>query len=53
MEQYKNYEYWIDKKQCTYGLVMESCSRCLFETLCRLEHNKEKEKSDLDSNKTE
>ena len=58
MEQYKNYEYWIDKEHCRYWLQVScnSCRACLFNTLCHLEHEKErkeKEKSDLDSNKTE
>ena len=55
MEQYKNYEYWIDKEHCKYGLAISvnSCRQCLFEALCQFEHNQEriKEKSDLDSNK--
>ena len=59
MEQYKNYEYWIDNK-CRYWLQVSvnSCRACLFNTLCHLEYEAErlkkgKEKSDLDSNKTE
>jgi len=43
----EHWENWI----CPYGLVVISCRECLFDTLCRL--RKEKEKSDLDSNKTE
>lgn len=34
------YEYWIeteDNRECRYWMVIESCSQCLFETLCRLE----------------
>ena len=47
------YEYWIeteDKRECRYWLVVEKCSSCLFETLCRLEKQKslvnKKEKSE-------
>lgn len=41
-------EHWIEWK-CRYGLrEIESCKKCLFETLCHLE--KEKEKSDLSNN---
>lgn len=54
MEQYKNYEYWIDKEHCKYGLAISvnSCRQCLFNALCQFEHNQEriKEKSDLSSN---
>ena len=55
MEQYKNYEYWIDNK-CKYWLQVSvnSCRACLFNTLCHLEYEAErlkvKEKSDLSSN---
>ena len=52
-------EYWIDNK-CRYWLSVSvtSCRRCLFNTLCHLEHDKElrekeeKEKSEqvLDHN---
>ena len=45
------YEYWIeteDKRECRYWMVIESCSRCLFETLCRLE--KQKSEQVLDPN---
>lgn len=39
-------EYWIEW-ECRYWLrAIESCKRCLFETLCNLEKQKE-EKSDL------
>ena len=37
------YEYWIeteDNRECRYWMVIESCSQCLFETLCRLEKDK-------------
>ena len=38
MEYYK--EYW-ERWECRYWLAcIESCSRCLFETLCRLEKQK-------------
>ena len=56
MEQYKNYEYWIDKEHCKYGLAISvnSCRQCLFNALCCYEKNqeriKEKEKSDLSDN---
>lgn len=35
-------EYWIDNK-CRYWLSVSvtSCRRCLFNTLCHLEHDKE------------
>jgi hypothetical protein len=33
------YEYSKEGNKCTYGLYVESCRRCLFETLCRLEKN--------------
>ena len=36
----KRYEYWENKSECRYWLTVESCSRCLFETLCRLEKDK-------------
>jgi hypothetical protein len=40
-EKEKNrYEYWENKSECRYWLVMESCWRCLFETLCRLEKDR-------------
>ena len=45
----ENYEQSKNKTECQYGLVMESCRRCLFETLCRLE--KDRAKQDLDNNK--
>ena len=36
-------EYWIDNK-CRYWLrEIESCRKCLFETLCRLEKNNKSE----------
>lgn len=36
-------EYWIDNK-CRYWLrEIESCRKCLFETLCRLEKDKKSE----------
>jgi len=41
-------EYWIDNK-CRYWLAtIESCRKCLFETLCRLE--KQKSEQVLDHN---
>ena len=55
MEQYKNYEYWIDNK-CKYWLQVScnSCRACLFTTLCHIEYEAErlidKEKSDLSDN---
>lgn len=37
----KYYEYSDDKEECKYKLaVVDSCRKCLFETLCRLEQNK-------------
>ena len=36
----RNYEQSKDKSECQYWLVMESCSKCLFETLCRLDKQK-------------
>lgn len=36
----KNYEYSDTRWKCKHNLVVESCSRCLFETLCRLEKQK-------------
>lgn len=46
MEYYK--ENWINW-ECRYRLAcITSCRQCLFDTLCRLE--KQKEKSDLYSN---
>ncbi len=39
MERY--YEYSDNKKECKYKLaILDGCRKCLFETLCRLEHNK-------------
>jgi hypothetical protein len=35
------YEYWKEKDKCTYGLYLDSCRQCLFETLCRLERWKD------------
>ena len=54
----KNYEYWIDKEHCKYGLQVsvQSCRRCLFENLCAFEHRQEqlKEKNQtFNSNKSE
>lgn len=35
------YEYWKENKtKCEYDLVVDWCRQCLFETLCRLEHQK-------------
>lgn len=31
------YEYSKEWDKCTYGLYLESCRHCLFETLCRLD----------------
>lgn len=36
----RSYEQSKNREECQYGLVMESCSRCLFEILCRLEKQK-------------
>ena len=36
----RSYEESENRERCQYGLVMESCSRCLFEILCRLEKQK-------------
>ena len=33
------YEYSKEWDKCTYKLYLDSCKRCLFETLCRLEKN--------------
>ena len=33
------YEYSKEWDKCTYNLYLDSCKRCLFETLCRLEKN--------------
>lgn len=43
MENYKPYyEYWKENKtKCEYDIVVESCRRCIFETLCRLEKQKQ------------
>lgn len=38
----RRYEQSDDINKCRYWLVMESCSRCLFETLCHLEKEKQK-----------
>ena len=40
MEEKNRYEYWETTEECRYWLVMESCWRCLFETLCRLEKDR-------------
>lgn len=38
----KYYEYSDNKEKCKYNLaVVNSCRKCLFETLCRLEKQKE------------
>ena len=43
-------EHWIEWK-CRYGLAcILSCRQCLFDTLCRLEKEKNQ---NLDSNKSE
>lgn len=36
------YEYSKEWDKCTYGLYLDSCRHCLFETLCRLEKNKDR-----------
>jgi len=36
----EKYEQSRKTNECQYGLVMESCRKCLFETLCRLEKHK-------------
>jgi hypothetical protein len=43
MENYKPYyEYWKENKtKCKYDIVVESCRRCLFETICRLNSQKQ------------
>lgn len=33
------YEYSKEGDKCTYWLYVESCRKCLFENLCRLEKN--------------
>lgn len=38
----ENYEYSKEWDKCTYWLYVGSCRQCLFETLCRLEKNKQK-----------
>jgi hypothetical protein len=40
MEEKKWYEYWETTEECRYWLTVEACSRCLFETLCRLEKDR-------------
>ena len=48
MEYYK--EYW-ERWECRYWLrEIESCRKCLFETLCRLEKDKKKSEQVLDHN---
>lgn len=39
-EQIKWYEH-ADKRICKYWLQIESCRKCLFEVLCRLENQKD------------
>lgn len=36
----KYYEYSENKNKCKYNLVVESCRKCIFETLCRLNYFK-------------
>jgi len=40
------YEYSENKEKCNYWIVVESCKRCLFETLCRLQYFKSKQQND-------
>ena len=48
MEYHK--EYW-ERWECRYWLrEIESCRKCLFETLCRLEKDKKKSEQVLDHN---
>ena len=35
------YEYSKEWDKCAYNLYIDSCRRCLFETLCRLEKSKD------------
>ena len=49
-------EYWNEKGECRYWLQVSvtSCRRCLFETLCHLEHDKEqREKEEREKEKSE
>ena len=36
------YEYSKEWDKCTYNLYLSSCRQCLFQTLCKLEQNKQK-----------
>jgi hypothetical protein len=36
-----DHRYWKDNK-CRYDLYIAKCSECLFENLCRFEHNQER-----------
>ena len=49
-EKEKNrYEYWENTGECRYWLAtIESCRKCLFETLCRLEKYKWEATHDVD-----
>jgi len=36
------YEYWKENKtKCEYDIVVNGCRQCLFETLCRLNSQKQ------------
>lgn len=44
----EKYEYSLDWDKCTYGLaVIKSCRHCLFETLCRLEKDRIKDRDEV------
>lgn len=45
MDKERRYEYWVDGK-CRYELYCSSCMKCLFETLCRLEKDKDRRWND-------
>lgn len=42
MEHSEHHPYGIDNK-CRYNLFLNSCRECLFENLCRLESNKDRQ----------
>lgn len=44
------YEQSKETNKCQYNLTVESCRKCLFETLCRLEKQK-RQNNDLDTDK--
>ena len=44
----EKYEYSKEWDKCTYWLdVVESCRNCLFQTLCRLEKNRIKDRYEV------